>query len=213
MSELLHPEQALEAFGYIGLFLIVFAESGLLIGFFLPGDSLLFAAGLFSARAIPGTDTQFEIAAICVICVVAAIVGDQVGYVFGRRVGPSIFKRPDSRIFKHEYIEKSQHFFERHGAKTIVLARFVPIVRTFAPILAGVGRMHYRTFVTYNILGGLLWGVGVPLIGYYLGGINFIADNIEVMALAIVAISVLPFVFEYVRARRKRTVPEPTAPL
>jgi membrane-associated protein len=213
MGDLLHPDKLLEAFGYIGVFAIVFAESGLLVGFFLPGDSLLFTAGLFSARPIPGTNTQFEIAAICVICAVAAVVGDQVGYLFGRRVGPSIFRRPDSRIFKHDYIEKSQHFFERHGAKTIVLARFVPIVRTFAPILAGVGRMHYRTFVTYNILGGLLWGVGVPLAGYFLGGIDLIAHNIEVMILVVVGISVLPVGFEYLRARRKKTVPEPTAPL
>jgi membrane-associated protein len=213
MGDLLHPDKILEAFGYIGLFGIVFAESGLLAGFFLPGDSLLFTAGLFSARPIPGTDTQFEIAAICAICVVAAIVGDQVGYVFGRKVGPALFRRPDSRVFKQDYVVKAQHFFDAHGAKTIVLARFVPIVRTFAPILAGVGRMHYRTFVTYNIAGGLLWGVGVPLLGYFLGGIDFIADNIEVMILIIVGISVLPVGFEYLRARRKRSVPEPTAPL
>jgi membrane-associated protein len=211
MGDLLHPDQLLETFGYIGLFLVVFAESGLLVGFFLPGDSLLFTAGLFSARAIPGTDTQLEIAAVCAVCAIAGVLGDQVGYLFGRRVGPSIFRRPDSRIFKHEYIEKSQHFFNRHGAKTIVLARFVPIVRTFAPILAGVGQMHYRTFVTYNVVGGLLWGIGVPLLGYFLGGVDFIAHNIEVMALIIVGISVLPMAFEYLRSRRRKPAAEPAA--
>ncbi|HZG93394.1 MAG TPA: VTT domain-containing protein [Mycobacteriales bacterium] len=201
MGDLLHPEAAIEAFGYIGLFLIVFAESGLLVGFFLPGDSLLFTAGLFASRPIPGTDEQLNIVAVIVICVVAAIIGDQFGYLFGRRVGPSIFRKPNSKIFKQAYVEKSQEFFEAHGPKTIVLARFVPIVRTFAPVLAGVGRMHYRTFVTYNIGGGLLWGVGVPLIGYFLGQVEFVRDNLEVMIIIIVGISVLPVAFEVLRGR------------
>ena len=203
MGDLLHPEAAIEAFGYIGLFLIVFAESGLLVGFFLPGDSLLFTAGLFASRPIPGTDEQLNIVAVIVICVVAAIIGDQFGYLFGRRVGPSIFRKPNSKIFKQAYVEKSQEFFEAHGPKTIVLARFVPIVRTFAPVLAGVGRMHYRTFVTYNIGGGLLWGVGVPLIGYFLGQVEFVRDNLEVMIFIIVGISVIPVVFEVLRGRLK----------
>ena len=201
MGDLLHPEAAIEAFGYIGLFLIVFAESGLLVGFFLPGDSLLFTAGLFASRPIPGTDEQLNIVAVIVICVVAAIIGDQFGYLFGRRVGPSIFRKPNSKIFKQAYVEKSQEFFEAHGPKTIVLARFVPIVRTFAPVLAGVGRMHYRTFVTYNIGGGLLWGVGVPLISYFLGQVEFVRDNLEVMIIIIVGISVLPVAFEVLRGR------------
>ena len=210
MGDLLHADQALAAFGYIGLFLIVFAESGLLVGFFLPGDSLLFTAGLFASRPIPGTDDQFNIVAIIVICVVAAIVGDQVGYLFGRRVGPSIFRRPNSKIFKQAYVEKSQEFFEAHGPKTIVLARFVPIVRTFAPVLAGVGRMNYRTFITYNVGGGLLWGVGVPLIGYFLGQVEFVRSNLEVMIFIIVGISVLPVAFELGRARlrARRRPPE-----
>ncbi len=201
LKQWLDPEHLLVTFGYIGLFLTVFAESGLLIGFLLPGDSLLFTAGLFSAR--PLGSTQFNIVAICLICGTAAIVGDQVGYLFGRRVGPAIFGKHDSRIFRQEYIHKSQKFFDEHGAKTIVLARFVPIVRTFAPILAGVGRMNYRTFLTYNVAGGLLWGVGVPLLGYFLGQIDFIAHNIEVIILIIVAISVVPVAFEFLRARRR----------
>jgi membrane-associated protein len=211
MSALLNPDHLLETFGYLGLFLVVFAESGLLVGFFLPGDSLLFTAGLFTARVIPGTDTKLNIAAVCVVCAVAAISGDQVGYLFGRRVGPAVFRRPNSRLFKQKYVEKSQAFFEEHGAKTIVLARFVPIVRTFAPILAGVGRMNYRTFVTYNVVGGLLWGVGVPLLGHFLGGVDFIADNIEVIAIIIVGISVLPVAFELLRSRRGRTIAAPAA--
>jgi membrane-associated protein len=203
MGDLLHPEAAIEAFGYIGLFLIVFAESGLLVGFFLPGDSLLFTAGLFASRPIPGTDQQLNIVAVIVICVVAAILGDQFGYLFGRRVGPSIFRKPNSKIFKQAYVEKSQQFFEAHGPKTIVLARFVPIVRTFAPVLAGVGRMNYRTFVTYNVGGGLLWGVGVPVIGYFLGQVEFVRDNLEVMIFIIVGISVIPVIFEVLRGRLK----------
>src|SRR5918992_739522 len=159
----LAPRELLEAFGTIGLFCIVFAESGLLIGFFLPGDSLLFTAGLLASQ---GT-LNFPL--ILVGCFVAAVSGDQVGYAFGRRVGPALFRRPDSRIFRQQHVERAQSFFDEHGAKTIVLARFVPIVRTFAPIVAGVGRMHYRTFVTYNVVGGLLWAVGVTLIGYVLG--------------------------------------------
>jgi len=201
MGDLLDPEHLLAAFGYIGLFVTVFAESGLLVGFFLPGDSLLFAAGLFSAR--PLGDTQFNIVAICTICVIAAVTGDQVGYLFGRKAGPALFRRPNSRIFKQKYIEKSQQFFDAHGSKTIVLARFVPIVRTFAPIVAGAGGMHYATFVRYNIIGGVIWGVGVPLIGYFLGRIDFVAHNIEVMLVIIVGVSVLPVVFEVLRHRLK----------
>ena len=201
MGDLLHPEAAIEAFGYIGLFLIVFAESGLLVGFFLPGDSLLFTAGLFASRPIPGTDEQLNIVAVIVICVVAAIIGDQFGYLFGRRVGPSIFRKPNSKIFKQAYVEKSQEFFEAHGPKTIVLARFVPIVRTFITAMAGVGRMDYRVYATYSAIGAVLWGAGVTVAGYFLGQIDAVRDNIEIMLLAIVVVSVLPIVFEVVRAR------------
>lgn len=197
MGDFMDPEYLLETFSYIGLFLTVFAESGLLVGFFLPGDSLLFSAGLFSAR--PLGNTQFNIVAICAICTVAAITGDQVGYLFGRKVGPSLFRRPNSRIFKQKYITKSKEFFDVHGSKTIVLARFVPIVRTFAPIIAGAGGMHYGTFVRYNVIGGVVWGTGVPLIGYFLGKIDFVAHNIEVMLIIIVGISILPVAFEVLR--------------
>ena len=194
----LDPQNLLVTFGTIGLFLIVFAESGLFFGFFLPGDSLLFTAGLFAAQ---GT---LNLPLILVGCFIAAVAGDQVGYVFGQRVGPALFKRPDSRLFKQEYVERARAFFEKHGPKTIVLARFVPIVRTFAPILAGVGRMQYRTFVSYNLIGGFLWAVGVTLLGYWLG--NLIPDIdaylLPIVAL-IIALSFIPIGMEWLKRRRE----------
>lgn len=194
----LDPRDLLVTFGTIGLFLIVFAESGLFFGFFLPGDSLLFTAGLFAAQ---GT---LNLPLILVGCFIAAVAGDQVGYVFGQRVGPALFKRPDSRLFKQEYVERARAFFEKHGPKTIVLARFVPIVRTFAPILAGVGRMQYRTFVSYNLIGGFLWAVGVTLLGYWLG--NLIPDIdaylLPIIAL-IIALSFIPIGLEWLKRRRE----------
>lgn len=199
----LSPESLIETFGLIGLFLIIFAESGLLIGFFLPGDSLLFTAGAVAAGVLTSqVDVQFNIWVLLIGCFVAAVAGDQVGYLFGLKVGPSLFKRPDSRLFKTEYVEKAQHFFEQYGPKAIVLARFVPIVRTFCPIVAGVGRMKYQTFVRYNVIGGLLWGVGVTLLGYFFGRISFVKNNIEIAILSVVAISLLPIVIEFVRHRR-----------
>lgn len=197
----LDPQELLVTFGTIGLFLIVFAESGLLIGFFLPGDSLLFTAGLFAAQ---GT---LSLPVILVGCFVAAVAGDQVGYAFGKKVGPALFRRPDSRLFKQEYVEKAQHFFERHGVKTIVLARFVPIVRTFAPIVAGVGTMKYRTFVTYNVIGGLLWAVGVTMLGFMLGELIPDIDTFLLPIIAaIIALSVIPIAMEWRKSRKRRAV-------
>lgn len=191
-------ESTLQTIGLIGLFAIVFAESGLFFGFFLPGDSLLFTAGLLSSQG-----HLAPLPVILVGCFVAAVAGDQVGYVFGSRVGPSLFRRPESRIFKQEYVEKARAFFERHGSKTIVLARFVPIVRTFAPILAGVGDMRYRTFVTFNVLGGLLWAVGVTTLGYVLGETApWIEDYLLPVIAVIVGLSVLPVAVELLRNRR-----------
>lgn len=194
----LDPRDLLVTFGTIGLFLIVFAESGLFFGFFLPGDSLLFTAGLFAAQG------SLNLPLILVGCFVAAVAGDQVGYVFGQRVGPALFRRPDSRLFKQEYVTRAQAFFEKHGPKTIVLARFVPIVRTFAPILAGVGSMRYRTFVSYNLVGGFLWAVGVTLLGY---GLGELIPNIDAYLLPIIAviigISLMPVFFEWWRRRRE----------
>ncbi|MEX1219553.1 MAG: VTT domain-containing protein [Solirubrobacterales bacterium] len=192
----LDPEQLIRTFGTLGILAIVFIESGLLVGFFLPGDSLLFTAGLLSAsNVLP------DIWILLLAIPVAAIAGDQVGYAIGRKLGPPLFNRPDSRFFRREYVDRSAAFFERHGPKTVVLARFVPIVRTFVPVMAGTSRMRYRTFVTYNVIGGLLWGVGVTALGYFLGQIEFVEKNIEPILLLIVGVSVIPVVIELFRAR------------
>ena len=204
--EWLSPD-ALVGAGLLALLAVVFTESGLLIGFFLPGDSLLFTAGLLIR-----TQDVLPLWAVLLTVPLAAIAGDQVGYLIGRKAGPRIFNRPDSRFFQQEYVDKAYAYFERYGARTIVLARFVPIVRTFAPVVAGVSRMDYRTFVTYNVVGGVLWGAGVVLLGYFLGGIAFVADNVEAIILGIVALSVLPIVVEVLRARREhRSGPPPAA--
>lgn len=195
----LDPNTMLDRFGIWGLLLVVFAESGLLIGFFLPGDSLLFTCGLL----ITAGTLDFPLwAAVALICV-AAILGDQAGYVFGKKVGPSLFSRPDSRLFKQENVVKAHEFFEKYGPKSLVLARFVPIVRTFTPIIAGVSGMKYRSFLTFNIIGGVLWGAGVTLLGSWLGNIDFVHKNIEAILILIVFVSVIPIIIEFLRARSK----------
>ena len=195
----LDPEVLIEAFGMLGVLAIVFVESGLLVGFFLPGDSLLFTAGLLSAN-----DVLPDLWVLLVTIPIAAIAGDQVGYAIGRKAGPSIFNRPESRFFHKENVARAQEFFDRHGPRTIVLARFVPIVRTFAPVVAGVARMRYRTFLTYNIVGGVLWGVGVTTLGYFLGQVDFVKANIEFVLLAIVGVSLIPVFLELHRGNRRR---------
>jgi membrane-associated protein len=196
--DVLDPEKLLDAVGTIGLFAVIFAESGLLVGFFLPGDSLLFTAGVLSAAG-----HLAPLPVILVGCFAAAFLGDQVGYAFGNRVGPALFRRPDSRVFKQDYVEKAQSYFDRYGPKTIVLARFVPIVRTFAPIVAGVGSMHYRTFVAYNAIGGALWAVGVTTLGYVLGEAIDI-DKYLLPAIAVIVLaSLVPVVLEVRKARRE----------
>jgi membrane-associated protein len=195
----LEPETLIEAFGMLGVLAIVFVESGLLVGFVLPGDSLLFTAGLLSA-----TNTLPDLWILLVTIPLAAIAGDQVGYAIGKNAGPRIFNRPDSRFFHHEHVERAEAFFDRYGARTIVVARFIPIVRTFAPVIAGVGRMRYRTFLAYNVLGGILWGTGVTTLGYFLGQIDLIKDNIEYVLIAIVGLSFIPVFVEAFRARRRR---------
>lgn len=195
----LDPDYLIGEFGLIGVLVIVFAESGLLIGFFLPGDSLLFTTGLLVTTG--KLDAPLWLA--CVLVALAAIIGDQVGYLFGRKVGPSLFNRPDSRLFKQENVEKAHEFFEKYGPKSLILARFVPIVRTFTPIVAGVSRMNYRSFITYNVIGGVLWGAGVTLLGAALGNVEFVHKNIEAMLVLIVLISVVPIAIEFLRARSK----------
>ncbi|PKV87037.1 DedA family protein [Streptomyces sp. TLI_146] len=204
----LDPDQLLSSFGLAGLLVIVFAESGLLIGFFLPGDSLLFTCGLL----VTSGKIDHPLWLVCVAVVAAAVVGDQVGYLFGRKVGPSLFNRPDSRLFKQENVEKAHDFFEKYGPKSLVLARFVPIVRTFTPIIAGVSRMNYRSFITYNVIGGTLWGAGVTLLGAALGNVEFVHKNIELMLVAIVLVSVVPIAIEYLRARSKAKKAGPGGP-
>ena len=194
----LDPDHLIRTFGMVGIMAIVFAESGLLVGFFLPGDSLLFTAGLLVAT----TSLLPPLWLVVLLIVVAAIAGDQVGYLIGKKAGPRVFQRPDSRFLRPEHVDKAYAFFEKYGGRAIILARFVPIVRTFTPVVAGVSAMHYRTFVTYNVIGGLLWGVGVTVLGYFLGQIDFVAANIEFILLGIVAVSVLPIVVELLRARR-----------
>lgn len=191
----------IETFGMLGILAVVFVESGLLIGFLLPGDSLLFTAGLLSANG-----TLPELWVLLVTIPIAAIAGDQVGYAIGRKAGPAVFKRPDSRFFREEYVERSREFFERYGARTIVIARFVPIVRTLAPVMAGVSRMDYRTFVIFNVIGGIGWGVSVTTLGYFLGQVDFVHDNLEPIILGIVALSVLPIAMELWRARRRQSL-------
>jgi membrane-associated protein len=200
---LLDPEHLIATGGLALLSAIIFAESGLLIGFFLPGDSLLFIAGFLSSAAGGNQLPALPVVLLCVF--VAAVAGDQVGYVFGRHVGPALFGRPDSRLFRQEYVRKAERFFRTHGPKTIVLARFVPIVRTFAPIVAGVGRMEYRTFVTFNALGGLLWAVGITTLGYFLGQVEVVRDNVEIAILLVVAVSLVPVASEIVRHRVHRS--------
>jgi membrane-associated protein len=203
----LDPDYLLNTFGLWGLLAIVFAESGLLIGFFLPGDSLLFTAGLLVTTN--KLDTPLWL--LCLLIVLAAVIGDQVGYLFGRKVGPSLFRRPDSKIFKQENVQKAHEFFEKHGPKALILARFVPIVRTFTPIIVGVSKMNYRTFITYNIIGGVLWGAGVTLLGAALGNVEFVHKHIEFILVGIVLISVVPIVIEVLRARSqsKKAGPKP----
>ncbi len=180
--------------GYVGLALIVFAESGLLIGFFFPGDSLLFTAGFLASQ------TVLNIYILLPLMFIAAVIGDSVGYAFGRRVGPAIFKRGDSFWFHKDHLERAQTFYARHGGKTIILARFMPIVRTFAPILAGVGRMHYPSFLAYNIIGGALWSIGLTLLGFFLGNV---VPNVDKYLLPIIALiiflSVLPSAIHVLR--------------
>lgn len=179
---------------------VLFAETGLLVGFFLPGDTALFPTGL----AISTGAIHFPLVLACVIFAIAAWLGDQTGYWLGRRVGPAIFKRPESKLFKHENVERAHAFFERYGAKAIILAHFVPIMRTFIPVAAGVGEMSYRRYLRYNAIGVIGWTFGVTLLGAVLGRVPFIASHVEVVTLAFLLLSAIPILLEVVRARREK---------
>lgn len=176
---------------------IVFAETGLLAGFFFPGDSLLFTVGVVLGAG------KLDLTTICVVLAAAAIIGDQTGYLLGLRTGPRIFDRPDSRFFKREHLDRTQAFYEKHGGKTIIYARFVPIIRTFAPFVAGVARMDYRRFVAFNVFGGIGWVLSMVFAGYYLGGIPVVRRHFEKVVILIVLLSVLPIVAGYFRHRAK----------
>lgn len=196
---------------YVGLFFIIFAETGLAVGFFLPGDSLLVVAGLFAAAG------KLNLMVLMITLFIAAVVGDTVGYLTGRKMGRALFSKPKSRFFNPKHIAKAHAFYEKHGGKTIVLARFVPIVRTFAPLVAGAAEMTYRNFIFYNVFGGLLWIVSMLLTGYFLGGLVeqfmrnvfgiegfLLEDHIDKVVIVVVFLSILPIIIEFIKARRER---------
>ena len=199
----LNPETMLTSLGDIAFWVvlaIIFAECGLLIGFFLPGDSLLFVTGLFIATGAIGINIWVAI----LLLVIAAVVGNITGYWIGYKAGPALFNRPNSRLFKQEYVDKTHHFFNKYGARAIIMARFVPIVRTFITAVAGIGRMDFRRFVLFSAIGGVLWAGLVTLAGYFLGTIPFVRNNIELILILVVFVSVVPIVFEWIRHRRER---------
>jgi len=199
------PDHLLGSYGLLGLLIIIFAECGLLIGFFLPGDTLLFSAGLVLAINDPSIDLP-SLPVLLITVPLAAIIGNLVGYWIGRQAGPKVFHRPRSRMFRPEYVTRSNAFFTRYGTATIVLARFVPIVRTVATVMAGVGRMRYSLYVIYSVIGGILWADGVLLLGYWLGHIKVVRDTIapkiDLILITVIVLSLLPTVVHWWRSRR-----------
>ena len=188
--------------GLLMLVAIVFAETGLMVGFFLPGDSLLVTAGIFAAAG------HLDILSLLFWVTLAAIVGDQLGYYIGYRTGPRIFRREDSLLFKRQHLLRARDFYERHGGKTIILARFIPVIRTFAPVVAGVGQMEYRRFVTFNVVGGVLWVWSMSLLGVTLGNaVPDIDKHIHVVIAVVVFLSILPAIIEYIRSRGRVVEP------
>jgi membrane-associated protein len=186
----------------LGVAGIVFVETGFIVLSFLPGDSLLFTVGLLTATGV----VDFPIYVTAAVIFVAAFAGDQLAYLIGRKAGPAVFKREKSRFFNPENVERTNAFFEKHGGKAILIARFLPVFRAFVPVAAGVGRMRYRTFVTFNLLGALSWGVGLTLLGYFLGQIQFVADYSEYFIIAIVLLSGIPILRELFKAGRAKMV-------
>ena len=185
---------------YIVLFLIIFAETGLVVTPFLPGDSLLFVIGTLSGSGFLNIWISYF------TLLAAAIVGDTVNYWVGHHIGPKVFSKQNSKFFNKAYLEKTHKFYDKYGAKTIILARFLPILRTFAPFVAGVGRMHYSTFLSFNIIGALIWVTSLTFLGYFFGGLSFIKDNFEYAVIGIIVISLLPMVIEYIKYKRSKGV-------
>jgi membrane-associated protein len=194
-STILHLSSFGSIFVYLALFLIVFAESGLFVGFFLPGDTLLFAAGFLASEHI------LNLPLLLILFFIAAVTGDTVGYKFGRKYGRKLFNKPDSRFFHQDNLQKAEAFYEKHGKSTIILARFIPVIRTFAPIVAGIGNMDYKTFLSYNIVGGFVWTVGVTLAGYFLGQI--IPDIDKILLPVILSVIVISILSSLVHLRKK----------
>ena len=193
--------------GYIGLFIIIFAETGLLVGFFLPGDSLLVTAGLLAATVVPGSpsnETYMNIFYLNFLLIPAAILGDAVGYFIGKKVGTKLYSRKSSRLFKHEHLVKTHNFYEKHGGKTIIIARFMPIIRTFAPTVAGIADMHYVKFAQFNVFGGMFWILSMTLLGYYLGNIPGVEHHIEKVIIIVVFLSILPGIIGYIKGKLKK---------
>ena len=192
---------------YLVLFLVIFCETGLVVTPILPGDSLLFALGAFAAN--PYLKGPLELEWLLITLITAAILGDTVNYSIGKFLGPKVFRYEDSRFFRKEYLERTHHFYEKYGGKTIVIARFMPIIRTFAPFVAGIGRMTYRKFALFNITGGVIWIASFLLGGYYFGNIPTVKENFTLVLFVIVVISVLPGFIEYLRQRRRGTSKQP----
>ena len=201
-SGILNPDTLLSTFGLIGLLGAVFIETGLLFGFFLPGDSLLFTAGVLVAQEQPFVPLWVLLVTIPIV----AVVGDQCGSRVGRAAGPAVFDRPGAKRLGPDQLARAEAFFEKHGPRTVVLARFVPVIRTITPVMAGTSRMPYRTFLTYNVIGGLAWGVLVPVLGYMLGGIEFVRAHIEIILIAVVVVTILPIAVNYLRSLRVPTI-------
>jgi membrane-associated protein len=197
MSGLLDPTHLINTFGLAGMMVILFAECGLLVGFVLPGDSLLFTAGLLVAVGLVA-----PLWLVLLLLPVAAVAGNLVGWWIGRAAGPAVFDRPNSRWFKRQHVERAQEFFDRNGARTIILARFVPVVRTFATVMAGVARMDFRRFALYSLVGGIAWTTSVTMLGYWLGQVAVVRNHVELFILGIVALSLVPVAIEARRSRR-----------
>ncbi len=189
--------------GYPGLFLIIFAETGLLIGFFLPGVSLLVTAGLLAATAVTGiqNETYLNIYYLNALLIPAAVIGDAVGYYIGLKLGPKLYSKESSRFFKKEHLLKTKAFYDKHGGKTIIIARFMPIIRTFAPTVAGVAQMKYKKFFQYNVFGGVFWVLSMTLLGYFLGNIPGIEKHIEKVIVVIVFLSILPAIISWLKSK------------
>jgi len=201
LSRVYDVESIIKWGGMVMICAIVFAETGLMIGFFLPGDSLLVTAGIFAAAG------HLDLYLMLIVVSLCAVVGDQLGYFIGQKSGPALFKREDSLLFKRSHVLRAQQFYEKYGAKTIVIARFVPIVRTFAPVVAGVGQMNYRRFVTYNVAGGILWVVSMVLIGFIVGNtVPDINKHIHKVIAVVIFLSILPAIFEFIKEKRRSKV-------